>query len=532
MDLLTRGAGFGYIGSTITSLIYAGFTFIFFALEAAIMAQALVLFVGLPIVIGYIVSSIVIIPLAFLGITLISRLQLITQPIWAIMLLAPFISIFWKEPRVFAEWITFAGRRPGAEGFNLLYFGAATGVLFSLIVQIGEQVDYLRFLPDKTAENGSRWWATVVSAGPGWVVIGCLKILAGSLLAVLAVHAGLNYADAIEPIHMYIGAYEFISPTPLIALTAATIFVLVSQVKINVTNAYAGSLAWSNFYSRVTHYHPGRVVWLVFNILISLLLMLLGIFETLDLVLGVYANVAIAWIGAIFADLVVLKPLGISPSFIEFKRAHLYNINPVGCGAMFIASVLSITAFSGIFGPLAEAYSTGIAFSTAFGAAILFGVITGGRYYIARRDTLADKTNFFDRLRCVICTYDYEPRDMAVCPFYDGAICSLCCSLEAHCHDICKQPAKLRTVPQTRLGTTYFHRMIAPDFIQRLMKFLGVAAALAAITAVLFLLTYRLTELNMSITPVEGSYLLLRIYLATLVLICVGAWWIVLAHES
>jgi hypothetical protein len=38
MDLLTRGAGFGYIGSTITSLIYASFTFIFFALEAAIIA--------------------------------------------------------------------------------------------------------------------------------------------------------------------------------------------------------------------------------------------------------------------------------------------------------------------------------------------------------------------------------------------------------------------------------------------------------------------------------------------------------------
>ena len=38
MDLLTRGAGFGYIRSTITSLIDASLTFIFFALEAAIMA--------------------------------------------------------------------------------------------------------------------------------------------------------------------------------------------------------------------------------------------------------------------------------------------------------------------------------------------------------------------------------------------------------------------------------------------------------------------------------------------------------------
>src|SRR3984893_6715523 len=532
MDLLTRGAGFGYIGSTITSLIYAGFTFIFFALEAAIMAQALGLFFGLPIVIGYIVSSIVIIPITFLGITSISRLQLVTQPIWVIMLVAPFIFIFWTEPRVLAEWITFAGRRPEAEGFNVLYFGAATGVLFSLVVQIGEQVDYLRFLPDKTAESRRRWWAAVISAGPGWVVIGCLKILAGSLLAVLAVRTGLGYADAVEPIHMYIRAYEFVRPDPWIVLTASTIFVLISQVKINVTNAYAGSLAWSNFYSRVTHYHPGRVVLLVFNILISLLLMLLGIFETLDIVLAVYSNVAIAWIGAIFADLVVLKPLGISPSFIEFKRAHLYNINPVGCGAMAIASMLSITAFAGAFGPLAEAYSAGMSLSTAFVVAILLGIITKGRYYIARQDTLADKTGGSDRLQCVICNYGYERRDMALCPFYEGAICSLCCSLEAHCHDICKRPEQVRIARETRLGAAHFQRKIAPDLIRRLMKFVGIAAALAAITAAVFLLTYRLTELNMSVTAADNSRLLLRIYLDTFVLICVGAWWIVLAHES
>ena len=48
MDLLTRGAGFGYLGSTITSLIYASFTFIFFALEAAVMAYALELAFDIP----------------------------------------------------------------------------------------------------------------------------------------------------------------------------------------------------------------------------------------------------------------------------------------------------------------------------------------------------------------------------------------------------------------------------------------------------------------------------------------------------
>ena len=214
MDLLTRGAGFGYIGSTVTSLIYACFTFIFFALEAAIMAQALEIYFGLHIVLGYIVSSIVIIPITFLGITLISRLQVLSQPLWLVMLIAPFVFIFYKEPDVLAEWAAFAGVRGGDGGFNVLHFGAATGVLFALVVQIGEQVDYLRFLPDRSAKNRWNWWAAVISAGPGWIWIGGLKILAGSLLAVLAIGDGLNYADSIEPIHMYIHAYEYVSAAP------------------------------------------------------------------------------------------------------------------------------------------------------------------------------------------------------------------------------------------------------------------------------------------------------------------------------
>ena len=56
IDLLSRGAGFGYIGSTLTSLIYASFTFIFFALEAAIMAKALEIFFNIPLFFGYLVS--------------------------------------------------------------------------------------------------------------------------------------------------------------------------------------------------------------------------------------------------------------------------------------------------------------------------------------------------------------------------------------------------------------------------------------------------------------------------------------------
>jgi len=95
IDLLTRGAGFGYVGSTITSLIYASFTFIFFAIETAIWAQALQLAFGLKLAVGYLLCSLVIIPLVFFGVTLINKLQAWTQPIWVLLLVAPIaLAIF------------------------------------------------------------------------------------------------------------------------------------------------------------------------------------------------------------------------------------------------------------------------------------------------------------------------------------------------------------------------------------------------------------------------------------------------------
>src|SRR5258705_11230500 len=148
IDLLTRGAGFGYLGSTITSLIYASFTFIFFAIEAAIMSLALELCFGVPLFIGYVVSALVVIPLVTHGITFISRFQAWTQPFWLTLHLIPFVFIPFADPGSFAAWTQFPGNTAGARhGFTVLLFCTASTVVFSLIAQIGEQVDFLRFLP-------------------------------------------------------------------------------------------------------------------------------------------------------------------------------------------------------------------------------------------------------------------------------------------------------------------------------------------------------------------------------------------------
>lgn len=449
MDLLTRAGGFGYLGSTLTSIVYASFTFIFFALEGSIMAQAFNRGFSLPLPLGYLLASLVIIPLVIFGMTLLSRLQVWTQPIWLILMFAPFGYLAIKDPGVFGRFTHWGpegsdGSGNGS-GFTWLGFGLGMGVALSLIAQIGEQVDYLRFMPEKTAANAKRWWAAVIVAGPGWVVLGAFKQIGGALLAFVAVAGGATLVVANEPIEQYIGTYDKFLGGAAVAIGVT--FVILSQIKINVVNAYSGSLSWSNFFSRVLHYHPGRVIWIFFNVGISLVLMEANVFGFLNTVLGFYSNVAIAWIGALVADLVVNKPLGFSPPIIEFKRAHLYNINPVGFGSMVVASALSIMAFYNWFGATAQAFSPLLALAVAFVLTPIIAVATKGRYYIAREDSHSEPLIIGGsvsavELTCTVCHDDFERPDMAYCPFHEGDICSLCCSLDKTCHDMCKTSAR------------------------------------------------------------------------------------------
>jgi signal transduction histidine kinase/CheY-like chemotaxis protein len=457
IDLLTRGAGFGYIGSTVTSLIYASFTFIFFAIEAVILASMLEICFGIPQAVGYLICSLAVIPLVTHGITFISRFQLWSQPIWLVLQLLPFAAIALHGTGALDHWVAYRGSgQKDAASFDILLFGAAASVVFSLIAQIGEQVDILRFLPERQSRPGgpglgrAKWWAAVVAGGPGWIVIGMLKLLAGSFLACLAVMNGVVPGTAAQPVVMYRVAFGYVVGSPTAALVLAACFVAVSQVKINITNAYAGALAWSNFFSRLTHRHPGRVVWLVFNIAIAVLLMELGIYQAIEHTLVIYSDVAAAWVGALVADLVINKPFGLSPPYIEFKRAHLYDINPVGVGAMLLAVAISLSAYAGLFGAVAEALSPFLAFAVAFGTAPLIAWATDGRFYLARKPRAHWAES--SELQCVICEHSFEPEDMAFCPAYAGAICSLCCSLDSRCHDACKPGARLSSQILTPLG--------------------------------------------------------------------------------
>src|SRR3984957_1230088 len=525
IDLLTRGAGFGYLGPTITSL-----TFLFFAIEAAIMSLAFEMCLGIPLFLGYVLSSLIVIPLVTHGITFISRFQFWTQPIWIGLHLLPFVFIATVDSGSFERWTKFTGIA-GVSGrsFDLVLFGTAATVVFSLIAQIGEQVDFLRFLPARGTPGKRAWWAAYLAAGPGWIIPGMLKLLAGSFLAFLAVEHFVPLPKAVEPTRMYLVAFGYVFSSPQVALAFTGAFVVISQLKINVTNAYAGSIAWSNFFSRLTHSHPGRVVWVVFNVSIALMLMELGIFKMLEHILGLYSIVAVSWVSALVADLVINKPLGLSPPGIEFKRAHLYDINPVGVGAMLTATVVGIAAFSGVLGATLQSLSAFLALATGFVMAPVIAYVTEGRFYVARAPR--QSWNGLQVIRCSICEHEFETEDMAHCPAYSGAICSLCCSLETRCRDCCKPQARVSNQLLVWFGQALPERAVG-ILNTHVGRYLGVLSLFIGVIGAVLSLVYFLIAPDMEGPREILISTLWTVFFILIIIAGVAAWLFVLAQES
>jgi signal transduction histidine kinase/FixJ family two-component response regulator/purine-cytosine permease-like protein len=534
IDLLTRGASFGYIGSTLTSLIYASFTFILFAIEASIMSGALELALGIPLWIGYIISAVMVIPLVTHGVRLISKFQLITQPFWIILNILPFVFIAFADWEKVDLWLAYAGIHhtsgpPGTYApFDLIEFGAASAVIFALMAQIGEQVDFLRFLPPD-GQRKLHHRIAVFLAGAGWVVVGAPKLIAGSFLVVLALSAGVPSTKAADPAQMYYTAFGYMLPWDVAAMLLMVAFVVVSQLKINVMNAYAGSLAWSNFFSRLTHSHPGRVVWLVFNVAIALLLMELGIYRLLEETLGVFSIVAMAWLCTISADLFVNKPLGLSPPGIEFKRAHLYDINPVGLGAMTLSAVIALVAHFGAFGDIAASLAPYIALVVAFVTSPAIAWATKGKYYLARkpRKSWAMKTS----ITCSICEHPFEPEDMAWCPAYAAPICSLCCSLDSRCHDMCKPKARFNA-QAAAVAKSILPEPVTTALSTRLGRY-GVSAVLSitGIGIILAMIAHQTGSASPETAAVVERTVAI-VFFVFAVVTGVVCWFYVLAHDS
>ena len=443
LDLITRGSGFGYYGSVLTNVIFGTFTFIFFALEGSIMAQGLELGLGIPLWLGYAVSTLMVIPLVIYGMKALAKFQVWTTPMWLVLMVIPMAYLVVGNPDSISIFLTYQGEN-GNGNLSFASILLAAGVCLSLMAQIAEQIDYLRFMPPRTDENRGSWWRSMILAGPGWVIFGAIKQVVGMFVAIYLITKLGSAASTVanEPVHQFLAVYEQIVPGWL-AMSLAVVLVVVSQIKINVTNAYSGSLAWTNSFTRVTKHYPGRMIFVLFNLAIALLLMEMDMFDFLNTILGFYANCAIAWIVTVATDIVINKYLlKISPLIPEFRRGMLYGVNPVGFISVLASAGVSIAIFFGAFGTGIQPFSPVAAVVIAAILTPLLAVVTKGKYYLRRTsDGIkipmldADGNPSGEILNCHGCGQDFERPDMVAIENEKTNkktvhICSLCLSTD------------------------------------------------------------------------------------------------------
>jgi signal transduction histidine kinase/DNA-binding NarL/FixJ family response regulator len=162
----------------------------------------------------------------------------------------------------------------------------------------------------------------------------------------------------------------------------------------------------------------------------------------------------------------------------------------------------------------------------------IIALVTRGRFYLARDDsTLAPGAT----LRCVICENTFEREDMAHCPAYAGSICSLCCSLDSRCNDLCKPHARLTT----QLGQTVrnlFPRLQLGRASLRIAQYLGLLiVGLVLLGGVMSIQWYQSVSALSDLDTMARDALLhgyLEAFFALALVGCIAAWWLVLANEN
>lgn len=71
-------------------------------------------------------------------------------------------------------------------------------------------------MPEKTSENSFKWWAAVLSAGPGWVIPGALKQMGGAILVVfIFAEAGAADYDVMEGVPGMLEEVQMKPPSPM-----------------------------------------------------------------------------------------------------------------------------------------------------------------------------------------------------------------------------------------------------------------------------------------------------------------------------
>lgn len=327
-NLIARGAGYGSVGASLTSLIYALNFIMYFAIEGSIMAAAIHAYIpAIPLWLLMVVVGVGVIPLNWYGIRQLDRFQKYSIPIYVVLLIAGIIaSIVSTKGTYHHNWLSFMPANGHVGGVALL---ACIGIINGLVGIMSLLVsDYARFIKPGQLKVGSFF----VGFGP--------QLVAFFLSGLLGIWFGVRYNEA-NPGIFFVSALGIFG----------ALFAILTQLRINVTNLYSGSLSLANFFEHVFHFTPGRVFWVVGTALVATIGMLLGALNYTGPMLTFQGVYLLVWVASLVADVIIVKRvLKLGPAYIEFRAEKLPRWNTVGVTSLLISSVIGSLMAFGVFG--------------------------------------------------------------------------------------------------------------------------------------------------------------------------------------
>jgi cytosine permease len=370
LSLLTRGLGFGYMGSAVTSLIYAINYIFYFLFEGTIVSHAIANYAGIEInslagVAIFATIGLITIWFVWKGMTSMQFLQTWGVPIFLVLFLFGLYELSANYSIIGpVSWMP----KDGVTATSIwTVMNMANGqVAFQGLMA----TDYGRFAKPNITYKGT---ATIMI---GMLIPAILVILFGAMLAyTLIPHLGNAnaYSSASDP------GFAF----PFVMGFIGMVFAVITQIRINVMNLYSGSLALSNTMDMAFNYRPGRQWWMLLVWLIGVIFYAFNVLQYTDTFLAITGILTNTWVFIILTDYYTCrKVLKFAPSdFVEYRREYLRSWNPSGVISLSIAVIIGAMGVLHVYPIYYASFSSMIIGPIIH---IFITAITKGRYYFSQ----------------------------------------------------------------------------------------------------------------------------------------------------
>lgn len=161
---------------------------------------------------------------------------------------------------------------------------------------------------------------------------------------------------------------------------AGVIFVLITQIRINVMNLYSGSLALASGFEVAAHFKPGRPWWMFLVWFFGVVFYATNVINHLGTFLAVAGVLTNTWVLIILADYFICRrmlKLGRAEN-IEFHEDEVRRWNP--CGLISLGVAVLVGAF-GIVEIYPIYYASFVAMFLGPILHVLLTVMTKGKFY-------------------------------------------------------------------------------------------------------------------------------------------------------